>query len=99
MLLRIQEFETQKLPGLVAKGERTWDGNVCIKFTAAFLEFLKETIGGREGVWRIRRRKNGREIEVFRVEEFGTGAILKAEFKAHREALAGREMRLPLSGS
>ena len=91
-LTRIQEFETQKLPGIVARGEGTWNGNVCINMTGAFLDFLKQTIQGTEGVWRIKRAKSSRTIEFFKVEETGTGDILSAEFKAHRERLLAAEI-------
>ncbi|OKL56760.1 Decapping nuclease rai1 [Talaromyces atroroseus] len=39
MLLRIEEVETQGIPGKVKReGRGSWDGNICINFTAAFLE-------------------------------------------------------------
>lgn len=89
MLARITEFETQKLPGIVSRGEKSWDGNVCINLTAGFLEFLRERIGGSEGAWRVKRRKGGGGIEVVRVEERGTGEVISEAFKMHRERLAG----------
>lgn len=60
-------------------GRFKWDGNLCINFTGAFLEFLRHVIVG-EGVWRIRRAANGGAVEVFKVEETGTGGILKQSF-------------------
>ncbi|KAK3075244.1 decapping endonuclease targeting mRNA [Teratosphaeriaceae sp. CCFEE 6253] len=96
-LKRVVELETQKLPGMVKRGQHTWDGNVCINLTAAFLEFLKEVVGSEEGgVWRIRRRRNGRVIEVLKVEQTGTGEVLKPSFKAHRERLRGLEISAAL---
>ena len=91
-LLYMEEFETQKIPGMVNKqGKRTWDGNSCINFTAAFLEMLKKTVVG-EGVWRIRRRQRDSVIEVFKVEEHGTGAILRPTFKEHRDRMLAKEV-------
>ena len=38
VLLRLEEMETQSIPGSVKrKGRQTWDGNTCINFTASFL--------------------------------------------------------------
>jgi len=38
-LLRIQEFETTKIPAMVRnQGKRTWDSNVCINFADEFLK-------------------------------------------------------------
>lgn len=91
-LTRTAEFETQKLPSMVSRGQASWDGNVCINFTAAFLEFLKNTIGGQEGVWRIKRSKNSREIIVSKVEESGHGLIVKQTFKDHRQRLVAAEI-------
>ena len=92
LLTRLQEFETQKIPGIVARGEQTWNGNVCIKFSAAFLEFLKKTLEGQDGVWRIKRSKNSREIEILKVEHSGTGTILTKAFKTHRESMIAAEI-------
>lgn len=91
-LTRIEELETRKIPGQVLRGQGSWDGNVCINFTAAFLEFLKQTISGQDGVWRIRRKLNSREIEVFKIEDTGTGEILRPTFKAHREKMLASEI-------
>jgi RAT1-interacting protein len=39
MLLRLEEIETHTIPGKVKRdGKGSWDGNVSINFTAAFLE-------------------------------------------------------------
>lgn len=39
ILQRLEELETKNIPGLVKRqGKGTWDGNLCINFTAAFLE-------------------------------------------------------------
>jgi len=39
ILQRLEELETKSLPGLVKRqGKGTWDGNLCINFTASFLE-------------------------------------------------------------
>ena len=90
-LTRIQELQTQKLPGQVKNGERTWDGNVCINFTGAFLELLKRTVTD-GSMWRIRHRKNHRRIELFQVGDDGVGKIVKPSFRAHREKLRALEI-------
>lgn len=39
ILVRIEEMETSTIPATVKrKGKGTWDGNMCINFTAAFLD-------------------------------------------------------------
>ena len=39
ILQRLEELETKNIPGLVKRsGKGTWDGNLCINFTASFLE-------------------------------------------------------------
>lgn len=38
ILQSIEELETSKIPALVKKNKASWDGNVCINFTASFLE-------------------------------------------------------------
>lgn len=99
LLSRIAEFETQKIPGIVARGERSWNGNVCISFTAAFLEFLKHELGGKEGVWRVQRKKNSKEIRVYQIAEKGTGEMLPAAFKEHRDRLIAAEIASKLGGT
>ena len=73
ILQKIEELETKNIPGVVKRqGKGTWDGNLCINFTAAFLDCesftacdlasanassgLQKTITT-NGVWRIRRRE------------------------------------------
>jgi len=47
ILQSLEELETRDIPGTVKRqGKGTWDGNLCIDFTACFLEcklFLKAT--------------------------------------------------------
>lgn len=39
ILLRLEEMETAAIPGVVKRrGKGTWDGNMCINFTASFLD-------------------------------------------------------------
>ena len=98
-LIRTTELETQKIPGQVSRGQGTWNGNICINMTAAFLDFLKKAVMGQDGVWRIKRAKNSREIEIFQIEAAGTGRILTPEFKAHREKLLATEIAQKLGGA
>ena len=94
----ITELETQRIPGQVARGERTWNGNVCINMTGAFLDLLKQTIMGQDGVWRIKRKKDSGDIQVFKVLESGTGEILRPSSKAHREKILAAEIVQKLGG-
>ncbi|KAK0264781.1 decapping endonuclease targeting mRNA [Friedmanniomyces endolithicus] len=95
-LTRIAELETQRIPAQVKRGAHTWDGNLCINLTAAFLEFLTQTVLG-DSVWRIRRWKNSRMIEVFKTEELMMEDILKQSFRIHREKLRGLEIAAALA--
>ncbi|CAG8072727.1 unnamed protein product [Penicillium olsonii] len=80
----LEELDTASITGKVLNvGRRTWDGNTCINFTGAFLEWLKQTIN-REGTWRIRKREKSPLIEVYQIEEQGHGDILSPAFKAWR---------------
>lgn len=79
ILQRLEEIDTQTIPERVLRGRRMWDGQTCINFTAAFLEWLKSTITG-DGTWRIRKREKVPVLEVFKVEESGTGDILSQAF-------------------
>lgn len=39
ILSHIEELKTSQIPGQVKKqGKKSWDGNLCINFAAAFLE-------------------------------------------------------------
>jgi len=79
-LKRIEEMDTASIPGTVKRrGRGTWDGNMCINFSSALLDFLKATIT-EGGVWRIRRKERSSNIEVFRVQQTGHGDILSEEF-------------------
>ena len=100
ILQRLEELETKNIPGIVKQGRGTWDGNLCINFTAAFLECegfttsdllttkvslgLKRTITP-NGIWRIRRRERSPVIEVFKIEESGYGDILAPDFVQWRD--------------
>lgn len=87
-LKRIEEMDTASIPSTVKRvGKGTWDGNMCINFASALLDFIKATIT-EDGVWRIRRKERSPIIEVFKVEETGHGDILSDEFINWRIKLA-----------
>ena len=107
ILQRLEELETQDIPGIIKrKGKGTWDGNLCINFTASFLECrsfsawvfasanallgLKETIHS-NGVWRIRRKERSPVIEVYKSEKSGYGDILSPEFVGWRNGHEANE--------
>ena len=52
---------------------------------------LRNTITG-EGVWRIRHKKKGPVIEIFKVEESGHGSILSQSFKDWRQKALAKEI-------
>ncbi|RDI86536.1 Nitrogen regulatory protein [Venturia inaequalis] len=78
ILQRIQELNTQKIPGQVKRAGASWD-------------VLKSTIKG-DGVWKIRRAERSPVIEVTKVEATGTGAILSKEFLDWRNQLYAHEV-------
>lgn len=84
-------METQKIPGQVKRNGNSWNGNVCISVTAGFLELLKREIVGKDGVWRIKWNKQSKSIDLWQMEASGTGNILDAGFKMHREKLLAAE--------
>lgn len=95
ILTDVGEIETMRIPNMVKKGSRAWDGNVCVNFAASFLSFLKDTITS-PGVWRIQREPNSPHIIVTRTTESGTGRILTPEFVAWRELLLAKSVALLL---
>ncbi|KAK3995025.1 RAI1 like PD-XK nuclease-domain-containing protein [Cladorrhinum sp. PSN332] len=91
-LKSIEEFETKNLPWMASKDARVgWKKDGCVEFASKFLSWLRETIND-DGVWRIRRQRGAKEIEVWRVEEAGHGEILTEEFMNWR-------IKLELMGS
>lgn len=79
-LRRLEELETQTIPDNITKHARNaWNGQTCINFADSILEWLKETITG-DGVWRIRKAEKSPCIEVFKLQEGGTGNILSETF-------------------
>ncbi|OJJ52592.1 hypothetical protein ASPSYDRAFT_164387 [Aspergillus sydowii CBS 593.65] len=81
---RLDDLETASIPSKVKKsGRGTWDGNICINFAASFLEWLKSTVQ-EGGTWRLRKQEKSSVIEVFQVEESGTGDILSQDFLSWR---------------
>ncbi|KAL8771337.1 MAG: hypothetical protein Q9209_003243 [Squamulea sp. 1 TL-2023] len=89
ILQSLEQLETNQIPKLVKqKGKGSWDGNLCINFTATFLEFegLKSIIVG-DGVWRIRKKEKATVIEVFKIEESGHGDVLSQYFFTWRSKL------------
>lgn len=102
ILQRLEELETKNIPGIVKQGRGIWDGNLCINFTAAFLECegfttsdllttkvslgLKRTITT-NGIWRIRRREGSPVIEVFKIEGSGYDNILAPDFVEWRNGM------------
>jgi RAT1-interacting protein len=91
-LLKLVEHETQKIPSVVKRqGQGTWDGNTCINFAAAMLEFIKTTVQG-DGVWRIQRRQKDGFVEIFQVDGISPDSIVTPAFRAHRESLVAKEV-------
>lgn len=80
VLVKLEEIETATIPETARRrGRAGWDGNTCINFASAFLEWLRNVITD-EGVWRIKRNPKSPTIEIFKVEETGHGSIVTDEF-------------------
>lgn len=92
ILESLEELQTQNIPGNVKRlGKHSWDGNTCINLTAAFLEFLKQTVTG-TGVWRISRRERSPVIEAYKISDDGTGDIISPAFLKWREEMLARQV-------
>ncbi|KAL2268675.1 hypothetical protein VTJ83DRAFT_3521 [Remersonia thermophila] len=95
ILTRIEELQTMNIPKEVQHRRLvSWDGNVCIKFTSLFLDWLRANITD-EGVWRIRRAHRSNVIELFRVEEVGHGNIITDDFMNWRIKLSLLKTKQP----
>ncbi|KFH47562.1 Decapping nuclease-like protein [Hapsidospora chrysogenum ATCC 11550] len=91
ILVDVSEVDTQGIPQTVnSRPNPAWNADMCVNFAGEFLEWLMATIND-EGVWRIRRRPQDPNIEVFKVEETGHGEIISDEFKNWRIKLALRD--------
>jgi RAT1-interacting protein len=96
-LVRVQELETAKIPGLVREdcarngAAPEWEKDAAINFLGEVLGWLKKTIT-KDGVWKMRRTERSSAIELWKVEESGYGEVLSREFADWREELAGRKM-------
>ncbi|KAK0720843.1 rai-1 [Lasiosphaeris hirsuta] len=95
ILVKLQEMETNSIPTTVQRrGRAGWDGNTCINFASAFLEWLREVMTD-EGVFRVRRKPRSSHIEVFQVEEVGHGNIITDEFMNWRIKLSLNQSKPP----
>lgn len=79
VLTSVDELDTASIPASVQRRGRSWDGNTCINFCAALLDWIRASIDD-DGVWRIRRKPRSPVIEMFKIEETGHGRILTDEF-------------------
>lgn len=92
-LERLEEWKTLDIPNFVKRqGFHTWDGNICINFAAAFLDFLRQHING-EGTWTIERRKGAKEIMLHKISEDYSMDIVPASFREHREQINRQNTR------
>jgi RAT1-interacting protein len=92
-LVKLQEHETQRIPAMVKRqGQASWDGNTCINFIDAVLEFVKATVVGDGVVWRISRKQKESAIRVHVQEDVSVDAIVTPAFRAHRERMLAREV-------
>lgn len=96
---RLEQLDTQTIPETIMKSNRRlWDGQTCINFASAFLEWLKSTINS-DGVWRIRKREKSPVLEVFKVEQDGTGDILSDTFLEWRTNILPNMVPLQKAGA
>ncbi|KAF2171000.1 hypothetical protein M409DRAFT_63996 [Zasmidium cellare ATCC 36951] len=83
-LQRLEEWKTMDIPSFVKnRGMRTWDGNVCINFAAAFLDFLKQHIND-EGTWTIEQKKGDKQILLSKISDEYSRDIVSTKFREHR---------------
>lgn len=85
-LRRMEEFKTLSIPGIVKRGRKTWDGNVCINFAAKFLDFLRDVVT-EDGTWRIERKKGAKEILVWKLSDETDLTVASARFREHRSKM------------
>ena len=86
-LERLEEWKTLDIPNFVKRqGLHTWDGNTCINFAAAFLDFLRQHISG-DGTWTIERRKGAKEITLHKISDEYSKDIVPPFFREHRDQL------------
>lgn len=98
-LERLEEWKTLEIPNFVKRqGFQTWDGNTCINFAAAFLDFLKSNINN-EGTWTIERRKGAKEITLHKISEEYSMDIVLQSFREHRAQLNREQARAGQQGS
>jgi len=87
ILTGVQELETSRIPGMVRRGTKCWDGNVCINFATEFLGWLKGVVADEGVVYEVKLRKKGGSVEVVRVAAGGGNDIVSQEFREWREEL------------
>lgn len=63
----LQEMETHAIPGMVRRGTKCWDGNVCLKWVEGLLGWLREVVKEEGAVWRVRLGKGRGVVECERV--------------------------------
>ncbi|EME43465.1 hypothetical protein DOTSEDRAFT_174304 [Dothistroma septosporum NZE10] len=84
-LQRLEAWDTLDIPSFVKRqGMQTWDGNTCINFAAAFLDYMKQQVTG-EGTWTIERKKGAKEILLLKISEEYDRKIISQRFRRHRE--------------
>jgi len=67
--------------------QQVWDGTTVINFTAALLEWLREKIGAQpNGMWRIKFKERGSEVELYKVDDNNTSGIFTDEFIEWKES-------------
>jgi RAT1-interacting protein len=67
VLCGVQELMTAKIPTMVPKQERSWDGNVCIRFAEQLMDWLVDEIEEGQMV-KINHPANASFLEVLPVE-------------------------------
>ena len=85
-LEKVRYLKTAAIPSLLDSRLETWDPGVSVRFWAAVLRFVRQSVGQRPGVFKV--RGSPKNITVYRMSQEGTGEILPEEFKEWREHLA-----------
>lgn len=92
ILTGVQELETGQIPGMVRRGTQCWDGNTCINFAAAMLQWLKDNVKEDGKVYKLRLGKKTGVVELSPAIDDSSGSvdIVSKEFEDWRKELNGR---------
>ncbi|RPA86134.1 RAI1-domain-containing protein [Ascobolus immersus RN42] len=88
VLCGVQELMTSKIPSIVQKQGRSWDGNVCIRFAEQVMDWLVDEIQEGQMV-KVNHPANASFLEVVEVD---MPTFLTKEFIEWRTAASGKHL-------